>query len=318
VPAPAFVCATPTVNGAPYTVANGASLKLSGSITANATLPVTLQWTAGSSPGGTDLNGALTGATTTTPTFNATGLAAGTYNLTFTASNPCGVASVPTTITVQDAPPPAINPIQAQTVTAGNPVSIVATSPSNPTPTWTWTQTAGPASPVLTQSPAAATASATSTLQFTPTTAGTYTFGVTAKNANGTSSVTLVNVTVTATLPTNITLTPVEYRIGKQRLVITATSTDPTVTSMVLQPYLTETGTIFDPASLGAADLTVSLAAPGSFTITAVGAPKPACNLGGAYATPCAQRPITVKAVRSGTPGFVGTSAPTAMDRIRN
>ena len=62
----------------------------------------------------------------------------------------------------------------------------------------------------------------------------------------------------------------------------------------------------------------MSLAAPGSFTITLVGAPQPACNLGGAYATPCAQRPITVKAVRNGTPGFVGTSAPTAMDRIRN
>ena len=34
VPAPAFVCATPTINGAPYTVANGGSLKLSGSVTA--------------------------------------------------------------------------------------------------------------------------------------------------------------------------------------------------------------------------------------------------------------------------------------------
>ena len=53
---------------------------------------------------------------------------------------------------------------------------------------------------------------------------------------------------------------------------MTATSTDATVTSMTLQPYLTETGTIFDPASLGD-NLTVSLIAPGSFTITLVGAP---------------------------------------------
>ena len=127
---------------------------------------------------------------------------------------------------------------------------------------------------------------------------------------------TLVNVTVTASLPTNITLTPVEYRTSKQRLVITATSTDTTITSMTLMPYLTETGVVFDPASLGA-NLTVSLAAPGSFTITLVGAPRPACNLGGAYATPCVQTPITVKAVRTGTAGFVGTSAPTALDKIR-
>ena len=87
---------------------------------------------------------------------------------------------------------------------------------------------------------------------------------------------------------------------------------------MVLQPYLTETGVGVRSGLAGGGNLSVSLAAPGSFTITLVGAPKPACNLGGAYATPCAQRPITVKAVRNGTPGFVGTSAPTAMDRIRN
>ena len=74
-------------------------------------------------------------------------------------------------------------------------------------------------------------------------------------------------------VPTNITLNNV-YRTTKQRLVITATSTDTTVTSMVLLPYLTETGTMFDPATLGAANLTVSLVAPGSFTLTAVGAPR--------------------------------------------
>jgi hypothetical protein len=322
VPAPAFVCATPTINGAPYAVANGGSLKLSGSVTPNATLPLTVQWTAGTTAGGTDLNGALTGATTTTPTFNATGLAPGQYFLSMIADNPCGATTASTTITVQAAPAPSINPIQAQTITAGNSFTITATSPSNPTPTWAWSEPlTNPANLAFTQAPAAGTAAASSsitvnTTALTPT--GTYEFDVKATNANGTSSLVAVNVTVTGNLPTNVTLTPVEYRIGKQRLVITATSLDPTVTSMVLQPYLTETGTIFDPNTLGAANLTVSLAAPGSFTITAVGAPRPACNLGGAYATPCAQKPITVKAVRTGTPGFVGTSAPTALDRIRN
>jgi hypothetical protein len=314
---PALVCATPTIQGGPYSVANGATINLSGSLPAGASSPITLQWTAGTAPHGTDLNGALASAKTTTPTFNATGLAAGTYNLDFIASNVCGVSTASTTITVQAAPAPTINPIQNQTVTAGNPVSIVATSNNNPTPTWTWTQTGGPVNPVVvTQTPAAATPGATSTLRFTPTTAGTYTFKVTATNANGASSPTTVTITATASVPTNITLNNV-YRTSKQRLVVTATSLDPTVTSMVLMPYLTETGTTFDPATLGAANLTVSLVTPGSFTVTAVGAPAPACNLGGVYATPCSQAPLTVKAVKTGTPGFVGTSLPTALTTIR-
>ncbi|WP_374969522.1 PKD domain-containing protein [Terrabacter sp. BE26] len=316
VAAPAVVCATPTINGAPYSVANGASIPLSGGVTNGASTPVTLQWTAGTTPGGTDLNRALTGATTTTPTFKATGLAAGTYNLTLTVSNTCGVASTSTMVTVQAAPPPTVGPIQNQTVTAGNLVTLTASSSSLPAPTWAWTQTAGPASPALTQSPAAATAGGTSQLKFTPTGAGTYSFTVKATNANGSSPDTTVTVTVTAAVPTNVTLTPVEYRTSKQRLVVTATSTDTTVSSMRLLPYLTEKGTMFDPATLGAANLTVSLVAPGSFTVTAVGAPPPACNLGGTYATPCAQTPLTVKSLdAAGT--VIGTSPPSRLDKIR-
>src|SRR4051812_45063054 len=313
---PAVVCATPTINGNPYSVANGGTIPLSGSVTANASTPVTIQWTAGTTLGGTDLAGALTGATTTTPTFNATGLAAGDYHLRFTASNACGVAFDDGIVTVGAAPKPTIAPIQNQTVTAGNLVTLTASSSSLPTPTWAWSQASGPATLTTAQTPAAATASGSSQLKFTPTVAGTYVFSVTATNANGISSPTSVTVTVTASVPTNITLTPVEYRIGKQRLIVTATSTDTTVSSMTLLPYLTEKGTTFDPASLGAANLTVSLVAPGSFTVTAVGAPAPACNLGGTYATPCAQTPITVKALNA-TGAVIGTSAPSRLDKIR-
>ena len=274
---------------------------------------MTVHWTAGTLPGGTDLNAALTGAATTTPTFNATGLAAGVYNLTFSATNPCGTSPVATTITVQAAPPPTIAPIQNQTVTAGTPVTLTATSTSVPTPTWTWAQVSGPANPALTQAPTAATASASSTLSFNPTVAGTYTFTVKATNANGSSPTTTVSVTATPSTPTNVTLNNV-YRTQKQRLVITATSTDLTVASMRLQPYQTERGTVFDPASLGAG-LSISLITPGSWTITLVGAPRPACNLNANYATPCAQRPITVKGIKNGA--VVGTSAASALDKIR-
>jgi hypothetical protein len=167
----------------------------------------------------------------------------------------------------------------------------------------------------LAQTPSAASPSSSSQLKFTPTVAGTYTYSVTATNANGTSPAQTVNVVVTAAVPINVTLSN-EYRTAKQRLIITATSTDLTVASMTLQPYLTETGTMFDPATLGAANLTVSLVAPGSFTVTAVGAPAPACNLGGVYATPCSQAPLTVKSLNAAG-AVIGTSPPSALTTIR-
>ena len=317
---PALVCATPTMNGAPYNVANGGSVQLSGSVTAGVTTPVTVNWTAGTglygTLTGTDLNGALTGANTTTPVFSAVGLLAGVYHVNFEASNPCGVAVVSSTITVTAAPAPHINAIQNQTVTAGANVTINASSASLPAPTWAWAETAGPVNPVaFIQTPAAATPSGTSSFQFSATTAGVYTFNVTATNVNGASAPTSVTITVTTATANTITFGgTLEYRLAKQRLVMTATSTNPAITSMVLQPYLTESGTIFDPATLGA-NLTFSLIVPGSFTITLVGAPKPACNLKDPYATPCTQTPITVKGFTNGV--LTDTSAATAMQKIR-
>ncbi|GAA1901960.1 PKD domain-containing protein [Lapillicoccus jejuensis] len=315
VPPPVRTCPAPAINGAPLSVANGGSLKLSGSVADGVTTPVTLQWTVGTIAGDASLTGALTGATTTTPTLSAVGIPAGDYVVTFSAANPCGVETTTAKLTVTPAPPPSINPITDLNVTAGALVTLTATSPAVPAPTWTWTQTAGPAGPVLTQTPSAGTATGTSTLRFTPTVAGTYTYSVTATNANGTSSPTTVKVNVAPSVPVNITLNNV-YRTSKQRLVITATSTDVTVSSMKLLPYLTETGTVFDPATLGAAGLTVSVVAPGSFTVTAVGAPPPACKLGGTYATPCSQQPLTVKAL-NGVGAVIGTSPPSPLTTIR-
>ena len=311
----AGVCATAKIVGGPFSVSSGASVQLSGSVNADATAPVALKWTAGTTPGGTDLNGALTGATTTTPTFNATGLAATTYFVDFTATNPCGASIASSTIVVSATPVPSISPIQNQTVTAGTPVTITATSSSLPAPTWAWVQTAGPANPPTTQTPSAATPTGTSSLSFNPTVAGTYTFSVKATNANGTSPATTVTVTASTATAANVTLTGAEYRTSKQRLIINATSTDPAVASMKLMPYQTETGTTFDPATLGG-NLTVSLVTPGTFTLTLVGAPPPACNLGGTYATPCSKTPLTVKSLNASAQ-IIGTSAPSAMQKIR-
>jgi hypothetical protein len=306
------VCAVPNAGG-PYSVANAGSINLSGSVNADATSPVLVSWTAGTTVGGTNLNGALTNATTTTPTFNATGLAGATYFLRFTASNVCGAASADTTIVVQAAPPPTINAIPPQTVNANTLVTINASSASLPAPTWAWVQVANGAPIVaLTQTPSAATPSSTSKVTFTPVVASPpdYLFDVTATNVNGISSPpTRVTITVNAASTLNITIGTAEYRTGQQRLVIAATTTDLTVTSMVLQPYLTTNGTF----TTGTTPLTN--AGGGLWNLTIVGAARPACNNpNGTYATPCVAKPLIVTSTGGVTPG---TSAPTALTRIR-
>ncbi len=90
-------------------------------------------------------------------------------------------------------------------------------------------------------------ATSASRATFTPTVAGTYTFSVVATGA-GSSNPVSVTITVNPAATTNIVVTPAEYRIGKQRLVLTATTSDLAVTSMVLQPYKLDNGTTFNPA----------------------------------------------------------------------
>ncbi len=126
-----------------------------------------------------------------------------------------------------------------------------------------------------------------------------------------------VTIVVTAATTTNIVVTPAEYRIGKQRLVLTATTTDLAVTSMVLQPYKLDNGTTFNPASLGAS---FTNGGGGVWTLTVVGAPPPACrNNPAQYVTPCTQTPLVVTSTSPPLPAGAGngTSPPTALDRIR-
>jgi hypothetical protein len=116
-------------------------------------------------------------------------------------------------------------------------------------------------------------------------------------------------VTVKPTVDT-ITATG-EYRTGKQRLIINATSSvvSPTVV-LKLQPYLTTSGTIFTPT---AAQATLTNNGGGLYILTLVGAPRPACRLplNGTFATPCTQTPLDVKS------SLGGDSGPFALTRIR-
>jgi hypothetical protein len=111
---------------------------------------------------------------------------------------------------------------------------------------------------------------------------------ITATNTAGAVSAT-ENTTVTITPPADHpVITNAEYRIGKQRLIITAGDdiTNPPAVLKLL-PYTTAAGAIFDPATSGLGDTFVF--GGGIWTLTMVGAPQPAAgpsltissNLGG-------------------------------------
>jgi hypothetical protein len=95
-----------------------------------------------------------------------------------------------------------------------------------------------------------------------------------------------------------VAITTAEYRTGKQRLILTATSSivSPNVTLRLL-PYLTTTGATFDPAGLG--DILTN-GGGGLYTMTLVGAPQPAAG--------------PVLSVRS---NLGSTSPGHALDRVR-
>jgi hypothetical protein len=310
---PAIVaCTAPVVSaGGPYAVGFGGSASLAGSSTGTA--PISYLWTA-------DAGSFTSGATTLTPVYSAAGLAGGTVvTLTLTATN-CATppaATATATLTVGAALAPVVGHVTPISVFSGatGSFTISASDPNSPALTpLTFTVTQAPSATPLTF---LAPSNVTPTSEQVNFTAPTFPLG-TVLSA-------VVNITVTATntatltslpeftsvtikpLPDAVTINTTEYRIGKQRLVITANSTNPNAT-LKLNPYLTEGNVMFDPSALGN---TFTNGGGGIWTLTLVGAQRPACNLGGAYATPCSQLPLTVFS-NLGT-----TSLPHGMDKIR-
>ncbi|MFL5409855.1 MAG: hypothetical protein ACJ79D_00665, partial [Myxococcales bacterium] len=111
---------------------------------------------------------------------------------------------------------------------------------------------------------------------------------ITATNTGGATSLPEFTTVTVQPLPDVVAVTAAQYRLGKQRLDITATSTvvSPNVV-LTLQPYLTSTGITFTPAAA-----TFTNTGGGIYTITLVGVPQPA-------ASPA--RPIVVKSNLNGT-----------------
>ena len=136
-----------------------------------------------------------------------------------------------------------------------------------------------------------------------------------ATNTAGASSAPEFTSVTVNPLPDSLSITNAEYRTGKQRLIINVTdATDNPAINVFLQPYRCEANappcalnpaTGFwmynpDPAAGGVGNL-FTFAAGGLYTIDVTGAPRPACNLGGAYATPCGNASVKVTSSQGGT-----------------
>jgi len=315
---PSNVVATAT----PSSVFSGSGTVVTLSATADGTAPLSFVWT--QAP--TDVpQVVLTNANTPTATFTAPVVAANTtLHFTVTVTNSAGSASATANVAIA-VDQPIVNPVAPQTVFSGTPVTmnITGTDPGGLPLTFTVTQTGGPApNPpglVVTQNPpSGATATFTYTLPVGAP-AATLTFSIVASNGLLNSAPQTTSVTVNP-LPDALSITSVEYRIGKQRLIINVT--DATVNPAIqifLNPYRCEIASAPcvqtspgvwtynpDPAAGGAGNL-FTFGAGGLYLLDVVGAPRPACNLGGAYATPCGNVSVNVRSSQGGTASSVVT-----------
>jgi len=311
-------------NANPSAVISGSGTLVTLNATASGSTPMTFAWTqAPTDVPQVILNNANTAtASFTTPVVAATT----TLNFTATATNSAGSASASTSVTVS-VDIPVVNHVAPQTVFSGTPVTMVisGTDPGGLPLTFAVTQTSGPApnNPpglVVTQNPpSGATATFTVTLPVGAP-AATLNFSIVATNsANQASAPEFTSVTVNP-LADQLSITSVEYRTSKQRLIVNVTdATDNPAIQIFLNPYRCEVngppctqqanGTWMynpDPAAGGVGNV-LTYGVGGLYLIDVVGVPRPACNLGGNYATPCNNVSISVRSSQGGTATSVVT-----------
>ena len=317
---PAGVCQAPTANaGGPYVAGSGLTVQVAGTATGTAG---TFAWTASA--------GSFSNAAIANPVFTAPVVAAlTTVNLTFTVTNACGTSAGTTTVTVNPPANPTISytpPAPVISVPSGTPISLTATGVdvAGSTLNVTWTQTGG-APIVVVPNPKLCTGTTpvSCTLSFTvvlPVGAASTTILLAAEATNPATGLksgpdsTTVTFIPAADAPL---ITSATYRTGKQRLDLTAsTNAISPANNMFLNPYACENGAsslcpggVYDPRT-GVGN-TFTNNGGGLYAITLVGPPPPACNLGGLYATPCTQFPLTVST------SFGGISPPKNLDKIR-
>jgi len=138
----------------------------------------TLTWSATGLPSGASFNAA-------TQTFSWTPTAAGTFNVTFTASD--GKATASTTVKITVAPPPnrapVVEPLADKSATVGQSMSFVVRGSDPDGDALTWSATGLPGG--------AAFNAATQTFLWTPTAAGTFNVTFTANDGKAAASTTV-------------------------------------------------------------------------------------------------------------------------------
>jgi hypothetical protein len=336
---------SPTVNPIPnQSVISGAagSFNVTGS-DPNVPAATPLAWTISQAgaPALLSLVITPTGPTSAIVTFTAPlGVVAPTpITVTVTATNTIGLStSALTTVTINPAPlilAPVANPVAAVSVpVSSSDVSILITGSDPNVPARTpllFTVTQLPAGTLQFPSAGCALGVVQGNLCVTPSgpTSATVSFNAPAAPISVTLTITAINSGGVASLPitttVNVTdvfsITAAEYRANKQRLIVNVTDNtiDPTI-QIFLQPYRCETAaapcvlnpaTGFwmydpDPANGGVGNLFTG-GAGGLYLIDVVGAPAPACNLGGVYRTPCGVVSISARSSKGGVAASVVT-----------
>jgi hypothetical protein len=283
-----------------------------------------------------------TGPTSATVSYTAPAgvLANSPITLTVTATNTIGITSAPVSTTVTINPlsavlAPVVNPVAATSVPVNSSdVSLLVTGfdPNVPARTpLTFTVTQTPAGTLLFPSAGCALGTIQGNLCVTPSgpTSATISFNAPATPVSVTLTITAINsagvasapITTTVAVTDVFSITAAEYRTNKQRLIVNVTDNtiDPTI-QIFLQPYRCETAaapcvlnpaTGFwmynpDPAVGGVGNLFTG-GAGGLYLIDVVGAPAPACNLGGQYKTPCGVISISAVSSKGGVASSVVT-----------
>jgi hypothetical protein len=309
------VCVAPVANaGGPYTVNSGASISLAGSSTG--TPPITFAWAP-------PAQGTINPLNSPTATYIApVVLTQQVVPLSLTATNSCGSSTATSQVTVNAALPPTMNQPANISVFSGQ-ASSFAVSGSDPNVPalvpLTFNVAQNPAGTLLNlivtpgPNPPGTGATVSFTAPTLPPNQATNTVVTLTITATNTAPLTSGPVTMTVTvkpLPDLITPLSAEYRTGKQRLIVTASTSNPNAV-LKLQPYLTTTGSTYnpDPAAGGLGNTFVLV--NGVLTVDISGAPAPACGNPAGYQTPCPLSPLDIKSNIGGDSGFF------ALTRIR-
>jgi hypothetical protein len=296
-PAPACTAAVAGAGG-PYTVPSGGTVTLAGNATG--TGPFSYLWTA-------PAQGSLSSLTVSNPVFTAPLVAAQTsVTVQLSVTGACGSSTATATITVSGAAAPTANAVGPITVfsSAAGSVAVTGSDPGGLPLTFSVVQAGAPA---LTGLAVQSTGASSATISFTApvlpigqVTSTSVTLTITAQNSAGVTSAPVTATVTVKPLPDAVLISTTEYRTSKQRLIVNATSSvvSPNVV-LTLQPYVTISGTTFDPSLLGNV---FTNNGGGLYILTLVGAPEPAVP------------PATPLVVIS---NLGGQSPPHGLDKIR-